>query len=325
MAQLILPPLSIVAAVRNGSTTVNTTYSNPSSVWNGSAYKYTTILDLTIQTNSSEDTTPTAYQYSGLDVQVGMWIGLPNGYSYKITSIAAATETQLNCVIEDTDLFNLLIDNTQQGDNFPPESQNGLIFRIGDTGIPVIVPTELVRSSIGDFALWLNDIHDRFRFRNYLTDFFAINPDDTSYTGFAEGDFVKINSSGVFIKVTTNNQSDILSIAGIVTSVDTPSTGNLRVRPVGRIVYGLPTLPGSVGDVLYFDPTQPNNLSATAPATGVSLPVYIKIDNTTAILLPKAISSGGTGTSGTSGASGSSGTSGANGSSGTSGADGSSG
>ena len=125
--------------------------------------------------------------------------------------------------------------------------------------------------------------------------------------------------------MTTNNQSDILSIAGIVTSVNTPSTGNLRVRPVGRIVSGLPTLPGSVGAVLYFDPTQPNNLSATAPSTGVALPVYIKIDNTTAILLPKAISSGGTGTSGTSGGSGTAGTSGATGTSGTSGGSGTAG
>lgn len=323
MAQLILPPLSIVAAVRNGSTTVNTTYSNPLSTWNGSAFKYNTILDLIVQTNSSEDTTPTAYQYSGLDVQVGMWIGLTNGYIYKITSIASATETQVNCVIEDADLYNLLIDNTQQGDNFPPESQNGLIFTISDDGIPIIVPTALIRSAIGDSTQWLNDLHDRFRFRNYLTDFFAINPDSTSYTGFVEGDFVKINSSGVFIKVTTNNQSDILSIAGIVTSVDIPSTGNIRVRPVGKITSNLPTLPGDVGAVLYFDPTQPNNLSATAPSTGIVLPVYIKIDNTTAILLPKAISSAGT--SGTSGATGTSGINGVSGTSGINGINGSNG
>ena len=325
MAQLILPPLSIVAEVRNDSISINAYYTNPASVWDGYPYKFGVILDITTVTNSSQDTSPVPFEYNGVDINVGMWLGLPNGTAYKITSIASKTASVVECVIEDVDLYNLLIDNTQQGNNTPIAQFNGLVFNIGNDGLPVITPTEQIRSVLGDPAQWLNDLHDRFRFRNYLTDFFAINPDDTSYTGFAEGDFVKINSSAVFIKVTTNNQSDILSIAGIVTSVNTPSDGNLRVRPVGRIVSNLPTLPGSVGDVLYFDPTQPNNLSATAPTTGVALPVYIKIDNTTAILLPKAISSGGTGTSGTSGDSGTAGTSGATGTSGTSGGSGTAG
>jgi hypothetical protein len=174
MAQLILPPLCVPARVRFGTTNTATTYSNPSSVWNGSSFSFTTTLDVYIQTNSSQDTTPTPYQYSGVDIEVGMWLGLPNGYCYKIVAISSATDTEVQCTIEDVDLYNLLIDNTQLGNNFPPEEQEGLIFRISDDGLPVITPTELIRSVIGDPTQWLNDLHDRFRFRNYLTDFFAI-------------------------------------------------------------------------------------------------------------------------------------------------------
>ena len=128
MAKLILPPLCVPAKVRFGTTTVVTAYNNPSSVWNGSGFQFSTTLDVTVQTTSSEDSTPTPYQYSGLDFSVGMWIGLPNGYAYEIISISSATETVVNCVIEDVDLYNLVVDNQQQGDNFPPEDQQGLVF-----------------------------------------------------------------------------------------------------------------------------------------------------------------------------------------------------
>jgi len=304
MAQLILPPLSIPSAVRQGSITVNTVYSNIASIWNGSAIKFNATIDITavggvaygfgaVQVNSSQDTTPVMFEYNGLNVEVGMWIGLPNGMTYKIVQIISQTANVVECVLEDVDLYCLLVDNTGQGNNIPVDGENGLIFRLSDDGIPVLAPTELFRNNLGETANWLNDLHDRFRLRNYLTDFFAIDIDAAIYGGFSEGDFVKINSSGQFVKVTTNTQADILSIAGIVTSVNTPSDGNMRVRPVGRIVTGL-TLSGlgNTGDILYFDPSQPNNLTVTQPVN-TFYAVYIKINDTTAIMLAKSSGGGG--------------------------------
>ena len=86
-ATLILPPKNIVGLINSGSVSVNSTYSNSSSVWNGSAFSFNAIITITPQYNSSEDTTPTPYEWNGYDVVVGMWVGQFNGATYKITSI----------------------------------------------------------------------------------------------------------------------------------------------------------------------------------------------------------------------------------------------
>ena len=135
MAQLILPPKNIVGSIDMGSTSVNSTYSNGSSVWNGSPFSFNATLTITPQTNSSEDTTPTPYQWDGNDISVGMWFGQPNGSIYKIVSISAQSSTSITCVIEDVDLYVLLTDNTSTGNNFPAESQNSLVFDVSEDGL----------------------------------------------------------------------------------------------------------------------------------------------------------------------------------------------
>jgi hypothetical protein len=329
MAQLILPPKNIVASFNGGSISVNSTYSNGSSVWNGAAFTFEGVITITPQTNSSEDTTPTPYQWDGNDVQVGMWIGQNNGSAYRIVSISSQSSTSVTAIVEDVDLYNLLIDNTQTGNNFPLEDQASLIFNVSEDGLPVITPTATISGLIGSNATWLNDLHDRFRYRNYLTTFFALDPNSTAYASFAVGNFVKLQSDGTFAVVTGNSQSDINSIIGLVTSVNTPTQGNLRIRPAGRVVNDVNlTGIGAVGDVIYL--SSGGGLTATQPAAPY-FAVYIKMSDTTAVLLPKVAtgaSGSGSGTAGTSGASGTSGlsgTSGTNGFSGTSGTDGSSG
>jgi hypothetical protein len=153
-----------------------------------------------------------------------MWFGLPNGYAYRIQSITSVNPAGTSCtiVIEDVDLYNLVTDNSGMGNNFPVEGFTGLFFNIGLDGLPIITPTEQIRSQIGDLTNWFNDITGRFRFRNYLTDFFSLDINSTIYAAFNEGDFVKINSSGQFVKVTGTTENDLMSIAGIVTSVNTP-------------------------------------------------------------------------------------------------------
>jgi hypothetical protein len=240
MASLILPPITLPASINFGSTTVVSTYNNISSPWNGSPFTFQCHLTINIQETSSYDSVPPLY-YNASDIEVGMWLGLPNGNCYRINSISnigGEFNTTCTVVLQDVDLYNLLVDNTSMGNNFPPEGFVGLIFRLSDDGLPVVTPTEQIRSQIGDLSNWLNDLHDRFRFRNYLTDYFSININDTSYSSIQIGDFVRINSSGTFVKVTTATEPEILQIAGIVTSADTPENGNLQeyqqLTSVGR-------------------------------------------------------------------------------------------
>jgi len=322
MAQLILPPKNIVAAFNSGTVTVNSTYSNGSSVWDGAPFRFEAVLTITPQLNSSQDTTPTPYQWDGNDISIGMWIGQNNGSAYRIVSISAQSSTSITAVVEDVDLYNLLIDNTQTGNNFPLEDQPSLVFDVSEDGIPVVAPTATISGLIGTNANWLNDLHDRFRYRNYLTTFFALDPNSTAYASFTVGNFVKLQSDGSFAVITGNSQADINSIIGLVTSVNTPTQGNLRIRPAGRVVNNVElTGIGNVGDVIYL--SSGGGLTATQPAAPY-FAVYIKMSDTTAVLLPKVATGGSGSGSGTSGTSGSSGVSG-NGTAGTSGTDGTSG
>ena len=76
-------------------------------------------------------------------------MGQPNGNTYQITSISSQTDTQVVCILQDTDLYCLLTDNTSAGNNFPLEDQNSLIFEISEDGIPVVAPVAQIVSQIG--------------------------------------------------------------------------------------------------------------------------------------------------------------------------------
>jgi hypothetical protein len=328
MAQLILPPKLLTFKINSGSTVVINTYSNPSSVYDGYPIQFEVDLYTDVQYHSSDAST-TPYQYNAYDIIAGDWIGQPTGKSYRIVSITSVTDANnLTVVIEDEDLYNLLGDNTGLGGNYPDEEQYGVIFDLSDDGLPKITNVTLQSGQLPTSPYFAFDLDGRFRYRNFITDYWELDKDDQSYTGVTVGDMVYINSSGKFVKITTSNISAQLKYAfGMVTSVNTPNDGNILVRPFGRIVYDLPTLPGSIGDLLYFDPASgTNNLTNAIPASNI-FAVYIKIDNTTALLLQNHPSggTGGSGTGGVAGTSGSSGESGTSGSSGESGTSGSSG
>jgi len=207
MASLILPPKNIVASVNAGSISTATTYSNASSVWNGSPMSYNVVLTIIPLLNSSEDTTPTQYEWNGFDITAGMWLGQPNGACYNIKSVSAQDAVSVTCVIEDVDLYVLLNDITQTGNNAPLEDSNGLVFNISEDGLPIITPTATQIGAIGAASQWLNDLHDRFRDRNYYTTFFSIDPNSTIYPSgsFVLGGFVKLLSNSTFSFINGNS------------------------------------------------------------------------------------------------------------------------
>ena len=83
-----------------------------------------------------------------------------------------------------------------------------------------------------------------------------------------------------------SNSSEVEKIFGFVNGENLPLPGYLSVIPSGKYVSDLPILPGSTGDVLYLDTVSgSNNLSPIKPATGPVKPVYIKITDTSAIMI----------------------------------------
>lgn len=290
MASLISPPLTVVASVIFESTSVGLTYSNPGNPYDGFPYSFTASLSVIPQLTSAYDNLGNLIQYDGRDFTAGMWIGFPGGFTFRIIAVTGANAdgTTVTVEIEDKDFLNLIMNNARDGSNFPPENIPGLVFRIDDDGFPILAPVDSQSGSLSETtSYWISDIVQRFRIRNYLTNFFQITPDDSGYTGLTSGDFVYLNSSGIFVKADSTNSDEVEKVFGIVTSFDVPSTGNLNVRPLGRVVSDLPTLPGNVGDVLYFSSTGLNNLTSTKPVSGTILPVYIKIDSNTALLLSR--------------------------------------
>ena len=117
MAYLQRPPKTIVSKVNFGSTVyLGPTYNNASSYWNGSTYIYQVTLSIDPQTTGDEYSSPDPFQYNGYNVEVGDWLGQPNGLCYLITDIISVTTSSLVCVIQDVDLYNIQINlsNTPQ-------------------------------------------------------------------------------------------------------------------------------------------------------------------------------------------------------------------
>ena len=93
---------------------------------------------------------------------------------------------------------------------------------------------------------------------------------------------------------------------GIVTSVNQPELGNMYVRPFGKVIADIPyNLPGNIGDVLYYDSTNPPSYCTNIkPTSGIPVRKYIKLDTNVASVLygpDTGGSGGGTGITGPTG------------------------
>jgi hypothetical protein len=337
MANIPNLPVTIVGKVLGGSVSTNTYYTNASSLYDGYPYTYDVTLELVPVLNSDDRITPNAYTYDANHIQVGMWVGQPNGLMYQIIAINSVTSGSLiDVTIKDVDLFNLLSDTTFSGNNAPVEETFGIVFGISEDGDPILNGLELQRGNLSDINYWVNDFYARFQYRNLITTYYNNNPSNLVYsTGYTVGQLVYLDSTGQFQIVDDTHQWELEKAFGVITSVNEPEDGNMTVRPFGKITGGLSLAGlGNIGDVLYYDMTGTTTSYVTDVKPGsYPLPVYVKISDTTASflgwpLVPGTGIGGGSGTSGISGTSGEagvSGTSGESGSSGTSGESGSSG
>lgn len=325
---LIFPPKLLSGYIVFGTIIETESYSDSTSPYFGFPYRWNITLNTFPQQHSNPNT-PTPYIYNANDIEVGMWIGFINGFTYKIISIDPGSDgEQIDLVIEDTDLLNLVTSPDQTGNNAPGDNQSLLIFLLDDEGSPIISPIQSQSSQLPGYSYWISDLESRFKFRNYYQKYFYIDP-GSNPNGLTGGDPVYLNSDGTFSKVDSSVQTDIDKLFGFVSGGNLPNPGHLTVTPSGNFLTNLVDLPGVTGDVLYLDTNSGvNNLVSIKPNSGPVIPVYIKLSNNSAIKISSSSGSsgsGGTGPTGDIGPTGSNGATGTTGSSGETGPTGSNG
>jgi hypothetical protein len=251
---------------------------NPTDPWRGYPYQWEVDVTIQSQTHSDPDT-PRPYSYNGLDVKVGDWLVFTTGsIAVEIVSISQQNDSTLRLIVEDVSLNNILNDVTQSGVGIGHASAHGvydcLIINLNSEGIPVF-------ATIPDYAVPINliaDIVNRFESFNYIQDY--VHAHQIGNT-FNIGDFIYLNEDGSFT-ASLSSESRAEQSIGTVTSVNQPDVGDFTYRPIGRYVTNLPTLPGLPGDLLYISSTVPGGVTNVVTA-GTTIPVYIKISDTSAI------------------------------------------
>ena len=252
---------------------------NPTAPWTGYPYQWTVTVDITPQTHSDPET-PIPYTYNGLDVTIGDWLVFTTNVplAVEIISIISQTDSTLTFIVEDVGTSNIVNDVTQSGIGIgtvsPVGTFDSLIISLNSEGIPVF-------ASISDYAVPINlisDIVNRFAFHNYTQDYIPANqPGNT----FQIGDVIYLNSDGSYTASLSTLSRSTQSI-GTVSSINQPDIGNFTYRPNNRYVTNLPTLPGFPGDLLYVSSTVPGGVTNVV-TSGSTIPVYIKITNSSAI------------------------------------------
>lgn len=260
---------------------------SPSNPWNGYPYQWT--VSITVQAQAHSDPyTQTPYTYNALDIVPGQWLVFTNqNMTVQIISISSQTDTSATMIVEDVGLTNILNNPNQTGQGIGAISADSLfdclIIETNAEGLPVFAP-------ILDYSIPVNlisAITNRFMHWNYVQDYIPVSQVGNN---FAVGDVIWLDPSGVYHLSLASDPGAEISV-GTVTSINTPSQGDFTYRPIGRYVTNLPALPGDPGQVLYVSSSTPGGLTASAPAP-VAIPIYIKITDTSAILISSGGSSG---------------------------------
>jgi hypothetical protein len=290
----VLPVIVGATIVLNSSTPV-TYITDPISPYAGFPYEWRLRLLITVVGNS--------LPYGSFDttfIKAGQWLAVSNGMTYMLTNVEApSSQTDIFVTVRDVDLYNLQLDNSNSQANAPTENIPGLIFSLGENGVPSISNTTILNA----IGTWIEDVIGRFTSRNYYEEFYTNFNLDIAYYGFSIGQLVYIgNSNGIyqFLPVVTTNTDQIEDAFGIVTSVNWPQTGNMNVRPFGKVIADIPyVLPGNTGDALYYDSSNPPSFcTSIKPATN-PVKLYIKLDSNVASVLYGQGSGGGSGSGAT--------------------------
>ena len=222
-------------------------------------------IELTVTASShSSHLTRQRYVYNGLDVNVGMWVtSLDAPKALKIIKVEEKTATGVTCIIEDIDRYNTFRDPGGNGNAMFTVPGAGIVFELGDDGLPVLDP---VLASMTNMKIF-DQIASRFRVfnPNKRMRFEKIDHD------FVEGEMVKVTSAG-FSKATS---SDLFPV-GVV--VDTgPGPHVFYITPTTKLITNLEGLPGTQGQLIYQDDSIDGHLTTTAGSS--TKIVFLKVTN----------------------------------------------
>jgi hypothetical protein len=235
----------------------------------------------------SDHTTRAPNIYTGMDIQVGDWfVSEALGRATIIQSIESQDDFTLVGVVEDLERYNLFTDPNQSGAGMSAPYVPGVIFRMGNDGLPVIGPVE-------DLYLpnkAVEDLLARFIARNGVSEFILVRQENH---GMFPGDVIYADfEANLGYKKT--NAANINRAIGIVTESNVPGLNYFSYRPLGKLINNVnPPLFGEHGDIFYLDPNEPGALTNVKPLTN-AFPVYLQLDlPTRAILLTWGIEASG--------------------------------
>ena len=207
----------------------------------------------------SSPLTLTPYEYNGLDINVGDWIGDNTGRALKVISIEYKTTTEISMVLEDIERYNTINDKTTNGDGNLQTFQL-FCFELDDEWLPNLdgIPSAITASNVIGF------LYGRFQRFNPENDYLFKKMNH----GFVENDVIVISPyTGELVKYTESSSSYPL-----IGSISLSLENRFYIRPINKILDDInPSLPASKGQFIYSD----NNGKLTSTPTGKR--VYLQI------------------------------------------------
>ena len=284
-------------------------YNNTNSEYNGIAYEWHAEFNIISITNSN-----TYAQSDGNGVKVGQWFMQSTGKSYLIVDINLLNQQDIfiEVTLRDVDIYNMIsIDFTGNNSlNNVNDPQNGVNIQGIIFSLPGDITTNInyILTILSDYTgPWLKNAFGNFAYRKFITN---TNISSNFYSTYSVGQIVYIGQqtpgSGpyVFLPVDPLNLLHVEKSFGIVSSVNEPQIGNIYVKPFGKgITTTTFNLPGNIGNVLYYDPTNTDGVSYSTPIKPLinPIPLYIKINDTTVSVLYGSSMGGGQGPTGPTG------------------------
>lgn len=227
----------------------------------GSPYRWKLTADIASVQHGSH-LTRLPFYYTGVDITPNMWVmSVDEPKALRVIQIINRTDSNISCIVEDVDRYNIFKDPTGSGVGIFQIPTNLIFFELGDDGLPILDPIPETASN----HRIVSSIEARFRVSNPLIEnlFFQL------HHNFTEGQVLKINkSTGLF----ENAGSDDIHIVGTVVKTG-PGPNYFYLSPSTKLILNLaPALPGNVGDVIYLD-----SLTGGLTTNQGGVPVYIKM------------------------------------------------
>ena len=242
---------------------------------------YTWTMTATVtQQNHSSFSTPQLYIYDAYDITPGMWFAeAATGKCVQIQNIISATADSITCVVEDTNRY----EQFSSPDGVGITGQPGFVFQLSEDGIPIFHTLTLYNSFIQPYPGFLQDVIGKFEAKNPLQNLINISQPGHS---FVPGDIIYLRNDNTYQKSLASGVLNHDAI-GTVRRVGIPGIDYFAYEPRGKVLYTLSGLPGLPGETLYVSPTIPGGVTNIKPTT-YAQPIYIKINNTTAVKLSQA-------------------------------------